>query len=88
MNDNKLQNQLEQLRREATGLAGTNTAARDRLNLLINDIEKKLDRPEDEDHHHILVRGLKDTIRQFESDHPRATAILNEIMVTLGNMGI
>ena len=88
MNDNKLQNELEKLRSEVNNLASDNAAAREQLNLLINDIEKKLAKPTDEDHHRYLVRGIKDAIRQFESDHPRATAILNDIMITLSNMGI
>ena len=88
MNDNKLQNELEKLRNEVNNLASDNAAAREQLNLLITDIEKKLAKPADEDHHRYLVRGLKDAIRQFESDHPRATAILNDIMLTLSNMGI
>ena len=88
MNDKKLQNDLEKLRREVINLAGNNETAREKLNLLINDIEKKLDKPADAEHHRYLVRGIKDAIHQFESDHPRATAILNDIMVTLSNMGI
>lgn len=85
MNENKLQTELEKLRREVNTLA---TPAREKLNLLINDIEKKLDKPADAEHHRHLVGGIKDAISQFETDHPRATAILNDIMVTLSNMGI
>ena len=88
MSDIKLQNELEKLRREVNNLASDNEVVREKLNLLINDIEKKLDQPADEDHHRYLVRGIKDAIRQFESEHLRATAILNDIMVILSNMGI
>ncbi|NIT59402.1 MAG: DUF4404 family protein, partial [Aliifodinibius sp.] len=31
---------------------------------------------------------LKEAINRFETEHPRTTAILNDIMVTLSNMGI
>jgi len=88
MNDTKLQSELEKLRREANNLTSDNNAAREKLNLLINDIEIKIDKPADEEHHHHLVRGIKEAIHQFEADHPRATAILNDIMVSLSNMGI
>ena len=88
MHDKKLLNDLDRLRREVYTLTGANTADREKLNRLINDIEKKIDEPADTAHHHRVMGGLNDAIRQFETDHPRATAILNEIMVTLSNMGI
>ena len=88
MNNIKLQEELKELRKEVNDIAIDNETARDKLNLLISDIEKKLEVPSDEAHHKHLLRGIKDAIGQFESEHPRATAILNDIMITLGNMGI
>lgn len=88
MSHRKLQNELKKLRREINNVTGENAAVRARLNQLISAIEKKINEPENADHHRDLVRGLDDAIRQFESEHPRATAILNDIMVTLSNMGI
>jgi hypothetical protein len=44
--------------------------------------------PEDAAHHQSLLQDLRQSISQFEVSHPRTTAILNQIMVTLGNMGI
>ncbi len=84
----KLQNELEKLREEVNKVASDDIGARDRLNLLISDIEKKLDEPSNESHHNNLVHSIKDAIGQFETEHPRATGILNDIMVTLSNMGI
>ena len=43
MSDIELQNELEKLRREVNNLASDNEGVREKLNLLINDIEKKLD---------------------------------------------
>ncbi len=88
MNNIKLQHELERLRKEVNEVTSNNDDVKEKLNLLISDIEKKLDKPTDEDHHNNLVQGVKDAIGQFESEHPRATAILNDIMVTLSNMGI
>lgn len=88
MSEDKLQDELEKLRREVTEVTVDNERVKERLNELISDIERKIEEPDDEDHHHLLVQGIRDTIRQFESEHPRATAILNDIMVTLSNMGI
>ncbi len=57
-----------------------------RLNRLVSDIEERIEggggtRPD-------LADTVRDAIRHFEVEHPRATAVLNDIMVTLGNMGI
>ncbi|MCH9698473.1 MAG: DUF4404 family protein [Gammaproteobacteria bacterium] len=35
-----------------------------------------------------LIHSLEDTINEFEVEHPDLTAIINRILVTLGNMGI
>ena len=88
MTNTKLQEELEKLREEANNIAVGNDEAREKLNLLISDIEKKLEAPADEIDRKDLLQGIKDAIGQFESEHPRATAILNDIMITLGNMGI
>ena len=88
MHDNNLQEELEKLRNEVNEAANANDELTRKLNLLISDIEKKMEDPEGEGHHSDLVQAIKNTINQFESEHPRATAILNDIMVTLSNMGI
>lgn len=88
MNDIKLQDKLEKLRQEVNNAAVDNAEAKEKLNQLISDIEKKIEQPADEEHHNYLIQGIKDAIGQFETEHPRATAILNDIMITLGNMGI
>jgi len=84
----KLEKDLEKLRHQLKDIETDDPQARDRLEQHVNDIEKKLENPDDEQHHHDLVEGLKESIARFEADHPRATAILNDIMVTLSNMGI
>lgn len=88
MTDIKLKEELERLREEVNNIAADDDEARAKLDLLISDIEKKLEAPADEAHHNDLIQGIRDAIGQFESEHPRATAILNDIMITLGNMGI
>ena len=88
MTDNRLKQELDRLRLEIKDLASENIETREKLDSLISDIEKKLEGLSDEDHHTTLIENLKDAIAQFETEHPRATAILNDIMITLGNMGI
>ena len=83
---NKLQNSLERLRDEINHLATDDAESRSRLNRIISELEIKLDNPEDDDED--LIDNLKESIQHFETEHPRATAILNDIMVTLSNIGI
>lgn len=86
MSDQQLHADLERLRAEVNALSEDNPNSREKLNLLISDIEKQLDESSENDEG--LIDKLKDAIHQFETEHPRATAILNDIMVTLSNMGI
>lgn len=88
MTDKKLQDELERLRNEVNKVTTNDLATKEKLNSIINDIEQKFDIPDDEEHHKNLIQSIKEGISQFETEHPRATAILNDIMVTLSNMGI
>ena len=52
-------------------------------------IDELIFKLESEDNNHeSVIDSIKTTIEKFETDHPRTTAILNDIMVTLSNMGI
>ena len=88
MSDEQLRESLNGLRSELERLEAEETQIRERLNTLISGVETRLDKPDDSALHQSLVQDLGQSISQFEVSHPRATAILNEIMVTLGNMGI
>lgn len=88
MTNTKLKDELEKLRAEVKDLATDNIEATTKLEALISELEKKLEEPSDEDQHNNLVENLKEAITQFETEHPRATAIMNDIMVSLSNMGI
>jgi len=88
MPDNDINKSLDELRAEIENLAADDNESRDKLNRLICELEKKLEKPEDENHHQNLLVNIKSAISDFETTHPRATAILNDIMVTLSNMGI
>ena len=86
-NDRKLLGELERLRNELSIAIRENTEARAKLDRLIEAVEEAGGQPE-----RGLNRDLLDEIRaavqNFEVEHPRATAILNDIMVSLSNMGI
>ncbi|MGH8583861.1 MAG: DUF4404 family protein [Gammaproteobacteria bacterium] len=84
----QLRAQLETLRSQINELAAGDPVSMQRLNGLIADIERRLEYPPQSHAHTHVLASLEDTIHHFEVEHPRATAILNDIMVTLANMGI
>jgi len=88
MSDEQLRQSLSELRSELERLESEEAQVRERLDALISGVETRLEKPTDTAHHQSLVQDLRQSISQFEVSNPRATAILNQIMVTLGNMGI
>ena len=88
MSDEQLRQSLEDLRSELERLEAEEAQIRERLGALVAGVEVQLAKPEDAAHHQSLSQDLRQSISQLEVSHPRTTAILNEIMVTLGNMGI
>ena len=87
MSKENLRDDLERLREEVNQLTDSSIDTRDKLNVLISDLEQRLENENDEDDSG-LIENIRDYISSFETQHPRATAILNDIMVTLSNMGI
>ncbi|HCX86768.1 MAG TPA: DUF4404 domain-containing protein [Gammaproteobacteria bacterium] len=87
MAEKSLKTLVDQLRAEVAQLPASDQSARDRLNALIADLEAQLATP-DAQGHDTLIRNVQDSIRHMEVEHPRATGVLNHIMMTLGNMGI
>ncbi|MGH2576536.1 MAG: DUF4404 family protein [Actinomycetota bacterium] len=86
MSEQQLREQLEHLRALVNEIGAERPDRLERLNRLVSDIEDRLAdrgaaRPDATD-------AVREAIRHFEVEHPRATAVLNDIMVTLSNMGI
>lgn len=88
MSGEKLRTDLERLRAELSAFAPGHSGTRDKLNAIIGDIERHMQEPDAASTHHGLLDDIRSFVRRFETEHPRATAILNDIMVTLSNMGI
>jgi hypothetical protein len=84
----KVLQDLNRLRAEIDRTVSHDAEAHHALNQLINDLEAGLAQPVDANDHRDLVSRVPKAIENFETEHPRATAILNDIMVTLSNMGI
>ncbi len=90
MSQDQLHDLIAQLRKEIDALGADDEAARERLDGLIAELERRLENPLDEDLEapEDFMETLRETVERFEVEHPRATGIVNSIMVTLGNMGI
>ena len=82
----QLRNTLAALREEIGKLESNDVASKEKLEQLVQTLEKRLDNPDDDDLK--LTEGLQDSVTHFEVTHPRVTAILNDFMMTLSNMGI
>ncbi|MCS3904239.1 hypothetical protein J2T55_002275 [Methylohalomonas lacus] len=87
MSEDKLRQELERLKEEAAKLPSDDAAGRARLDEVIKRVESKLAEDQDDDDEGLFDQ-LQESVSHFEAEHPRATAILNDIMVTLSNMGI
>ncbi len=85
MSASKLREQLDQLQREISQLDVSDDEEKQRLQQLIADIQAASDADEAEAGLH---GSLSDAVTHFEARYPRLTAIMNDIMVTLSNMGI
>jgi hypothetical protein len=86
--DAQLRESFLKLRAELDKLGPLDEAVRARLTGLLADLERRLADPaagEDDDG---LIANVRESVEQFEVEHPRTTAILNDIMLALSNMGI
>jgi len=80
----KLHQLLSQLRNELEQL-DTNSETHKEISNLITDIENQI---EELEHKPSLTESLQLHIKKFEVEHPKVTAILNDIMIKLSSMGI
>lgn len=83
MSSEQLEHLLTRLREELATLESTSAQAQPRLRALIDDIERQIAAQSEG-----VTGDLKRRVEAFEVEHPRVTAILNDVMVTLSNMGI
>jgi Domain of unknown function (DUF4404) len=87
MSKEKISASIESLRAEIDNLRVEDAAAKERLDALVVELERQLDKPE-HDGGSGLDDSLQELIEQFEVEHPRITGILNDLMVTLSGLGI
>jgi len=88
MPEKKIRDDIEKLRAEIKNLSADEDTPKEKLEILLQDIESGLETEIQNKKQSELLAGLKESVNHFETEHPRATAIINDIMVTLSNMGI
>ena len=87
MTENKINNALNELRSEIDNLHIDNQDAKVRLNQLLKNIEQSVENGPSDGHHDVLEE-MRHAVSHFEVAHPRITGIINDLMMTLSNMGI
>lgn len=88
MPQEQLQASLDALRKHVSTLNVENESKKTEIEALINDLEQQIDHPEDTSHGSRAHQQLPGMIKTFEVEHPQMTRVLNQIMLTLSNMGI
>jgi len=81
----KLNEKITSLKKELEQLLFEDNAVKEHINELIKEIENASSTAEEKN---FVINKIKSSIDRFETEHPRATAILNDIMVALSNIGI
>lgn len=82
MSEQKLQSLVSKLHDETKSVKDLDQDAEHKLEILIRDMEQKIQSPDQ------AAIGIQNVIAEFEITHPRISAILEEITLLLGNMGI
>jgi seryl-tRNA synthetase len=81
-----LNDKIADLKKELDHISFKDTESKEHIDEIIKEIESASEELSND--HNFLIDKIKTSIDRFETEHPRATAILNDIMVTLSNIGI
>lgn len=79
---------IERLRAEIDSVEGDRPEVRERLDALVAELSQHLEAPAESAPTEDLMDRLQASIEHYEVEYPRATALLNDLMVKLGSMGI
>jgi hypothetical protein len=84
----RLEASLQNLRAEIDALAIGDAEARQRLQTLLGQLEQAVDRRGSRGGDATFGEQLRISILKLEAAHPRLAGVLNEVMESLGSMGI
>lgn len=88
MSKDKVLGYIRQLQTEIDGLEECDRSTKEHLTDLTSEIKYLLENPGDGRKKLALIEQLKTRIKQYETKHPVLTSVLDQIMITLSNMGI
>ena len=90
MDNEKFRRDLEKLDAEMKNIQQLDDDSKDKLNRLTSNIQPilKLGKDASAEHHSNLLESLKDSIQHFEVSHPALSAVMNNAINTLSDMGI
>ena len=88
MAEHDLNTLLEQLRIEMDAVEHGAPENRERLAGLVASLEHRLANPREDNEDQELLGTLTELLSHYETEHPRLTAVLNRILVSLSSMGI
>ncbi|MFT6757337.1 MAG: transcriptional antiterminator [Chitinophagales bacterium] len=84
MSEEKIRQEIEELRQELESASDISLASKDKLLVLVGDIEAQLQSKEQ----HSLADQADEMIADFEVSHPTLAAVIKRTMETLANIGI
>jgi transcriptional antiterminator len=84
MSEEKIRQEIEELRQELESASDISLASKDKLLVLVGDIEAQLQSKEQ----HSLSDQADEMIADFEVSHPTLAAVIKRTMETLANIGI
>ncbi len=88
MGQKDLEEALEKLIRELDQIDENDTKSREKLKQVVGAIEKKLNEPENKEHHDQLLDKLNEQKVHFEVEHPIISGALDKIINILAKLGI
>ncbi|MEZ6003802.1 MAG: DUF4404 family protein [Planctomycetota bacterium] len=83
-----LRNLVQALRTEIEHSGPPSAEVQHRLNGLLTQLEGEVEGAQPAPGREGLLNNVKDSVHQLEAEHPKLTAMLIEIMRTLGGAGI
>ncbi len=84
----RLNADLAKLREEISRIDSTDTARLERLQQLIDDMQRELDAGNGVGDTSALVDELNGIVHGFEASYPNLSAIISNVVLALGNMGV
>ena len=86
MSEARLSESVQHLREALESVPDDQPELRQRLTSLLQELEQAEQQAHDD--HHGLTERTRELIAELDAEHPRTTRVLNQIMVTLSNIGI